>query len=99
MLAERLIKYQLTDPKKVKSIISFLCSDSGSHDYTIHRREARDTLGLAVEKPDDELYRLIKRVHDDFHTELELMSRLDPTQMLAAQPQVAYSLKRGLIES
>jgi hypothetical protein len=40
-LAQRLLAHQVSEEKKVKSIISFLCSDSGSHDYTINRREAR----------------------------------------------------------
>ena len=53
MLAARLLTNQIKDKKRTDKIISFLCSDSGSHDYTIHRREARDLLGLNIEKPDD----------------------------------------------
>ena len=77
MLARRLLSHQVTDKKKVCSIISFLCSESGSHDYTIHRREARE-LGLKVERPDDTLYKLIKAIYDDVAAELELGTVFDP---------------------
>lgn len=60
MLAEKLLINQVTDSTKIKQIIDFLCSDSGSHDYTINRREAKNTLGLNIIKPDEELYKLIK---------------------------------------
>ncbi len=44
-----------------RRIVQFLVSESGSHDYTINRREARDQLGLKIEKPDDTLYSKIKK--------------------------------------
>lgn len=72
MLAEKLLANQVTDTGKIKQIISFLCSDSGSHDYTINRREAKDNLGLNIIKPDDDLYRLIKAVYDNMSSELGL---------------------------
>lgn len=65
MLAEKLLTNQITDSSKIKDIISFLCSDSGSHDYTINRREAKNSLGLNIEKPDDEMYGIIKAIYDD----------------------------------
>jgi Serine dehydrogenase proteinase len=49
-LANKLIGRQVKDPRKVKQIIDFLCADSGSHDYTMNRREAHE-LGLRIEKP------------------------------------------------
>lgn len=99
MLAERLIRHQLQDAEKIQSVISFLCSESGSHDYTIHRREARDRLGLMVEKPGDALYKIIKQVYDDFHSELDLTKRFDPNLLLGPNAQVQYVLPRALIES
>jgi len=65
MLAKRLITFQTTDEQKIEKIVSFLCSESGSHDYTINRREARDSLGLQIEKPNDELYGIIKNDAED----------------------------------
>ncbi len=65
MLARKLIKSQVTEEATIEKVISFLCSESGSHDYTIHRREARSSLGLNIEKPDDKLYALVKRIYDD----------------------------------
>ncbi len=63
MLANRLLANQITEPGKIKNIVNFLCSDSGSHDYTINRREAKNELGLMIEKPDNALYVLIKSIY------------------------------------
>ncbi|HTK21694.1 MAG TPA: hypothetical protein VL442_19390 [Mucilaginibacter sp.] len=56
MVARKLLQKQLGNDQinKIDKIISFLCSDSGSLDYAIYRNEARDELGLAIDKPDDE---------------------------------------------
>lgn len=70
MMAEQLIQNQVTDPDKIKKIIAFLCSESGSHDYTINRREAQNELGLNVKKPSPEQYELIKKLYDDINDEL-----------------------------
>jgi len=98
MLARKLISRQVTEQKKVTSIISFLCSESGSHDYTIHRREARD-LGLKIEKPNDELYALIKSIYDDVEAELELGTAFDPKTYLGADAAKPYCFKRAVLES
>ncbi len=99
MLASKLLSKQIKDKKKLKNIISFLCSESGSHDYTINRREARDELGLNIEKPDDSLYLLIKAIYDDIQNELQLTQKYDPRQVLGSNQQVRYSFRRALIES
>ncbi len=99
MLARKLIVNQLTDKEKIDKVISFLCSDSGSHDYTINRREAKSELELAVEKPSPELYVLIKALYDDIRDELKLTEAYDPNGMLGTNDRVAYVLKRALIES
>lgn len=99
MLAKKLIAGQVDDPAKVDNIISFLCSESGSHDYTIHRREAKNNLGLNIEKPDDTLYALIKKIYNDIASELELSSKFDPNSALGTNQQASYAFKRGLLES
>jgi hypothetical protein len=98
MLARRLISHQVTDKKKVCSIISFLCSESGSHDYTIHRREARE-MGLKVETPNETLYALIKAIYDDVEAELELGTAFDPKAYLGAEASRDYCFKRAVLES
>lgn len=55
MLARKRLAAQITEEPKMNKIISSLGSQSGSPDYAIHRREARDKLGLKVEKPNDVL--------------------------------------------
>lgn len=99
MLAKKLLSKQINDKKKIEKIISFLCSDSGSHDYTIYRREARDELGLNIEKPDDSFYNIIKDTFNSIKLELELNAPYDPNLMLGTQTTVNYSARRILIES
>jgi hypothetical protein len=99
MLARKLLSKQLKNETQIKKIISFLCSDSGSHDYTIYRREAKEELGLNIEKPDDNFYKIIKEVFDNIQAELELNKGFDPNIMLGANNQVTYSCRRALIES
>ncbi|MEQ8425199.1 MAG: hypothetical protein RIA63_10855, partial [Cyclobacteriaceae bacterium] len=99
MLANKLLSKQIDDKEKIDKIIAFLCSDSGSHDYTIYRREARDELGLNIEKPNDDFYKIIKETYDDIKEELELTVPFDPNAILGASNNANYSARRGLIES
>lgn len=98
MLAEKLLLNQVTDSTKIKDIIAFLCSDSGSHDYTINRREAKNTLGLNIEKPDNEMYGIIKSIYDDICNELGFGIPFD-LLALSQSNNGAYNVKRALIES
>ena len=98
MLAEKLLANQVTDSAKMKDIIAFLCSDSGSHDYTINRREAKNVLGLNIEKPDNEMYRVIKAIYDDISSELGFGVPFDPAAV-AQNNEGTYNVKRALIES
>jgi hypothetical protein len=99
MLGRRLLSVNISDQKKVEKILDFLCSESGSHDYTIYRREARDELGLNIVKPNDVQYSAIKKLHDDYAKELCLMTPFDLNLQLGAENEVDYSISRGLIES
>jgi hypothetical protein len=97
-LAKELLKGQVKDANKVKKIVDFLCSESGSHDYTINRREAR-ALGLNVETPTDGLYRLLKAWYHSVSSELELRTPYDGNAVLGPNPTVQYEFVRALIES
>lgn len=99
MLAQKLLKYHTIDKANISKVVSFLCSDSGSHDYTIYRKEAKEELGLNVEKPTQELYDIIKSVYQDIESELELRSPFNPNVLLATKNPYPYSLRRALIES
>jgi hypothetical protein len=70
-LAEKLLKPHVKNAENRKKIISFLSSDSGSHGYTLNRREAK-ALGLNVSKCSPELYTLLKKIYEDFREEMEL---------------------------
>lgn len=97
-LAQKLLKRQIPDGEKTQRIIDFLCAESGSHDYTINRREAVE-MGLRVEKPSDELYGLLRQVHQSYVNELKLLEPYDPYSMLGEQPFTNYALPRVAIES
>lgn len=97
-LAKKLLKRQVEDANKMKEIIDFLCAESGSHDYTINRREARE-LGLKVENPSQELYGLLRKLHLSYVDELQLLQPYDPYSLLGTNPTVSYVLPRAVIES
>lgn len=104
MIARNLMKYQKINKEKTDTIIKFLCSESGSHDYSIRREEAINNLGFNVEKPTMELYSIIKRIHDDISTELELENPYNPLIILnnatsANNSNITYAFRRGLIET
>jgi hypothetical protein len=99
MLANKLLSKQIKDKAKINKIVSFLCSDSGSHDYTIYRTEAKEELGLNIETPGDEFYKIIKKTYDDIKKELELMKPFDPNALLGSANSINYKARRALIES
>ncbi len=99
-LAEKLLPRQVEDREKIKSIIDFLCADSGSHDYTIDRREAAD-LGLNVEKPSDGLYKILRKIHLSYAEELKLLEPYTPQAHLAGtgmNTPVPFTITRALVE-
>jgi hypothetical protein len=98
MLATKMLSRTGIEPKKMKPVVSFLCSDSGSHDYTIHRREAIE-LGLQVEKPDNAFYNDIKSLYDDFAAELKLTERWNPVSEIGSSNELNYRNKRCIIET
>jgi hypothetical protein len=100
-LADKLIRPQVKDAKKRASIINFLSSETGSHDYTMNRREALE-LGLAIEKPSEAFYKLLRSIHLDYAAEMLLLQPYSQTLVVggaAAGTQVPYKETRGLIES
>lgn len=97
-LARKLLQRHMSDEKKVGEIIDFLCAESGSHDYTVNRREAKD-MGLKVENPTDELYSLMRQLHLSYVGELKLLEPYDPYSLLGTENNVDYSLPRAVIES
>lgn len=97
-LAKELLKGQVKDAQKMKKIIDFLCSESGSHDYTINRREAK-VLGLSVENPSSELYALLKEWLKSVSKELELAVPFEANAILGSNTSANYSCTRCLLES
>jgi hypothetical protein len=99
MLAEKLLNLHMKDDSNIKKVISVLCSESGSHDYTINRREAKGDLKLPVEIPDDKFYKIIRDIHMDVRLELKLNELFEPDFELGVLPSKQYSATRALVES
>ena len=98
MLATRLLEMGGYEKETIEKIVTFLCSDSGSHDYTINRTEARE-LGLHVETPSQEIYDKLKAWYNDICVELELRIPYNPVKELGSASNKPYLFKRCLIES
>lgn len=99
MLARKLLVNQVTAPEKIDRIVSFLCSGTGSHDYTINRKEARDVLGLSIEKPDTPLYELLRDIFENIQNDLDLNNRYEPLNEIGNNPTKTYTFQRSLVES
>lgn len=99
MIGKKLLGEHFKNKNKINKIISFLCSDSGSHDYPIYRREARIDLGLKIETPSMDFYKIIKSIYDSIHEELALSKHFEPNELLGQSNSVNYSFRRAIIES
>lgn len=99
MLGERLLSNHMHDKTTITKILDFLCSESGSHDYTINRREARQELQLPIETPSWEFYNIIKRLYDNIMVSLELATPYDANDMLRNKDTAEYSFTRAFVES
>ena len=99
-LARRLLTRHTHDSDELEKIIAFLCSDSGSHDYTINRREAGN-LGLNVEKCSEPLYVLLRSLRESYSENMELRTPYDISALAAAvsSDRVEYAHTRAIIES
>ena len=99
MLARKLLVNQVKEEEKINKIIAFLCSESGSHDYTINRREAKNELGLNIVTPSQDLYELINNTYISIREELELRNPFNPDVYIGKDNVRLYSIKRTLVES
>src|SRR3546814_200680 len=95
-LARKLLNHQGIDEEKKDTIISFLCSDSGSHDHSINRREARD-IGLIIETPSKEFYAILRSLYQSLTRTMELRLPFSPDTVLAGAAEANYCVRRALI--
>ena len=97
-LASRLLVEHQCEQDKISAIIDFLCSESGSHDYTINRREGLK-LGLNIEKCSTQLYEILRNLRTSYSNQMELQSPFDFNTYAVAGQTVNYSFTRAIIES
>ena len=99
-LARKLLEKHFQGGQQARDrIISMLCTESGSHDYAIYRREAQEVLELPIIKPIQAQYEIIKKLHDDFVEEMGLREPFNHQTALKGQPNVHLSFVRVLVES
>lgn len=98
-LAERLLAPQGLPSHSIRRVVDFLCSESGSHDYTINRREAAE-LGLQIEKCSPSLYSILHQLRRDYVIEMGLREPFDPGSLVDVSGASAdYSIPRAIVES
>ncbi len=100
-LAKRLLKMHKYDEDTISGIINFLCSESGSHDYTINRREAKD-LGLNIEKCTASLYSVLRKLRKSYSDQLKLQQPYDINEVrlqAVLNQESEYQYTRAIIES
>lgn len=98
MLARKMMEMHRMEDVYVEKIIKFLCSDSGSHDYTISRTEAK-SLGLKISSPDNDMYALLKKWYNNVVLELRINEGINPEKELNGASTADFVYCRGLIES
>ena len=96
-LAERLLAPHVKRAEDRKKIVDFLSSDSGSHDYTLNRREA-EALGLKIEKCSSDLYQTISKLHKNFREEMKLQEPFNIGQF-PSSASTQFKNVRAVIES
>ena len=99
MLAGKLMSLHNVESEKQEKIIKFLCSESGSHDYAIRRKEASENLELNIKIPDTDLYKITKYIYNNICTELEFSNPYRPEIILGANNNANYTCRRCIIES
>lgn len=97
-LARKLLIKHTSETQKIKEIIDFLCSESGSHDYTINRREAGQ-LGLSVEKCTENAYGILREIRKSYSTQMELRTPFDLNSIANPGHTAHYEFTRAIVES
>lgn len=99
MLAKKLINASKVTYENVDNVVKFLCSESGSHDYTINFQEAQE-LGLPVEEINGNLDALVNNLYNNFSKELYLSELVNFNHFIENEKSEAnFSISCGLIES
>ena len=97
-LAEKLLARHISSSKDIERIVEFLCSESGSHDHTINRREA-DSLGLRVEKCTKGMYELLRKMYDSYSSQMQTRIPFDISTLAVSGQVITYDCIRAMIES
>ena len=56
-------------------------------------------MGLVIDKPSEEFYKILKALQKSISDTLLLRNRFDPYTELAGETKVRYTLRRAMIES
>jgi ClpP class serine protease len=104
-LANQLLIVHRKDKAKIKSIVTALTREFGSHDYPISRTEASKLMGNQIAKEDAVVEDLLVKLFNDYSKEMELHVPFNPAAALAKEkatgktPPVRVRLIPGMIET
>lgn len=99
MLAKKLINASQVQYQDIDKVIKFLCSESGSHDYTINFQEAQE-LGLPVEEINGGLDDIVSKLYRNISNELHLSQNINFNDYFSTgASESKISISCGLIES
>jgi hypothetical protein len=96
LLAEKLLSH-VKDADNRKKILSFLSTESGSHDYTLNRREAT-SLGLPITNCPENLYAPVNGVYKNFREEMKLKTSFN-ADIFPRNAVTPFANLRAIVES
>lgn len=101
MLAEKLLRLHMSadQEQEIKRVVDTLTKELGSHDYTISRNEAKNTLRLKVIDVPDDLESDIWKLYKEYEDMLQLRTPYNPETFLGSEKQKKDIFRRAVIES
>lgn len=98
-LASNLMKYHCEDKNKIDSVVKILTRERFSHSYLIGKKESKETLGLNIVEPTEELSKTIIALFEAYNSILELDVPYNPELYLSESDSGIFDFHRGIIES
>lgn len=98
-LALTLMRRHTHDEKRIEKTVDTLIRQRFSHNYIISRREAKETLGLNVVEPDEELTTLIVNLFSAYNDIIMMDKPYHPEVILGKDTEKVGEFNQAIIES
>ncbi|MBI4308157.1 MAG: serine protease [Chloroflexi bacterium] len=102
LIARQLLRLHMKgepNEERIERIVSALTEQLYSHDYIIGRKEAAETLGLPVEKPNPDWDNDIQALYKEYENLLQLTTPYNQDVILGEQQTATAAFVRAIIES